>query len=147
MPAGSAYFVQTVPKLIRGVQIGLCNCGHTHDCVHGRTDIMGHGGKEVALGRTCHPGRVIGVFQRHMLSLLFFPFLCHINADTVKGFNAIPAVLAADITQCNRADLCSFIPGDDTRFHNSILTCFHRVFHQSDGTLFVLRMHIETLGM
>ena len=91
MPAGYIDLRKTVLYFFRRIQVGLGNNGHTHNGIHRRPDIMGHGGKEIGLGRICHPGRIISLLQRLPLTLLFHAFGRHIYTKTVKRRNIIPA--------------------------------------------------------
>ena len=53
MPAGKSDLSQAFFDLFRLLDIGCRNSGHSHNRIHGGSDIMAHIGKELALCPVC----------------------------------------------------------------------------------------------
>ena len=66
MPGGQADLLQAVLQPLAVVQVGLGQRGHADDGVHGRADVVAHGGEELALG----PAGLLRLFQRPLQRLL-----------------------------------------------------------------------------
>ena len=147
MAAGNINFIQAVLYLFRGLQICLCDNRHTDNRVHGRADIVGHGGKEVCLGVSRNPGRIAGVFQSQSLPGLFRALLRHVHTHAVIGRNPIPAVLAVYIAVRHYQNFHGPIPGDNTALRSCGLACLPGLPHGGSDTLPIVRMDIIPLGL
>ena len=117
MPAGDVDFIQAVLYFFRGLQICLRDDRHANDGVHGRADIVGHGGEKVCFGVVGDLSRLAGVFQCLPLPGLLRALRRHVDAHAVIGGNPIPTILCADIAVCHHQNLDRPAPGDDAGLH------------------------------
>ena len=117
------------------VDITLCDCRKSQDCVHGCADVVGHGRKEVALGAICRLGFLRRLVQAHVEPV----HKCHVadkqeqqgtgDPDDQKPVNGTPVQAARpDVVQ----DGPALIRADGRVGYQTLLTT--RIVHE-EGTI------------
>ena len=115
MGAGGCDFVQVIPLLFLIPYMQLRQLGHPYDGIHGRTDIMAHAGKEVALCLICLLRLLKGVLQQKLcLPFLFQGFLLYpallINVPGQGNLNQIMGIGALHLHHLSEIPVIAPIP-------------------------------------